>query len=558
MKNNIIWGVIFVYLALPVFGVSQEKVEKAEAVDLGEYIGTYEVFPGTEFVISVSEGNLYLQAPGQGNNRLQANAPDNFSIAGANVRIVFVRNKKGNIAGLKLFQGEHETRARKKGVAKKSVAAQPKKEKNRGDILADIEIIKAQIKTYPGNAGFRLQYGELLYKAGEFWRARNIIKPLMKNKDLGEKALRLLAKLEHLLGEYQAAESHYKRLIKEKGQVMDKVALLFVYYQTNQFQKAAAIDFPAGVKLPNYDQMKAFQQPPYQLEWHNKQKVSMVPFLMTDPLPVLKLEVNGVEVVVIFDTGADQLILDNEVAAGMKLENVAGAMGSFGGGKKAEIGFGKVDRIKLGDVTLKNAPVTILPTKRFSSGFGDGKYTIGGVIGTAFMRQFLGTLDYKNGRLILRQRSRDNAQKLRDNLKGAIAAEIPFVLSATHLMMTKGSLNGKKRLTFFVDSGLASEACFASPIQTLNYTGIPIPKTKISKNSIGGGGGKFASGIFPIQSISLGNLKQTNVKGSYGALTPATYWNRGFIQDGLISHQFLRQYSSWTLDFDSMTYIFQK
>ena len=37
------------------------------------------------------------------------------------------------------------------------------------------------------------------------------------------------------------------------------------------------------------------------------------------------------------------------------------------------------------------------------------------------------------------------------------------------------------------------------------------------------------------------------------------YWTMsGYIQDGLISHQFLRQYSSWTLDFDAMTYIFER
>ena len=30
-----------------------------------------------------------------------------------------------------------------------------------------------------------------------------------------------------------------------------------------------------------------------------------------------------------------------------------------------------------------------------------------------------------------------------------------------------------------------------------------------------------------------------------------------YIQDALLSHQFFRQYASWTLDFDNMTYIFE-
>ena len=108
------------------------------------------------------------------------------------------------------------------------------------------------------------------------------------------------------------------------------------------------------------------KEKPYQKEWHNEERVSVVPFLMTDPLPVLTIEFNGVPVQVIFDTGANAFILDNEIAAAMGIEWVSKAMGTFGGGLKAEVGFGKVDSVKLGDVTLKQVPIAILPTKRFS------------------------------------------------------------------------------------------------------------------------------------------------------------------------------------------------
>ncbi len=339
---------------------------------------------------------------------------------------------------------------------------------------------------------------------------------------------------------------------------MAKVGLMFSYYQTDRFDKIKELEFPPGVMLPNVEAIKAFEENPYQKEWHSEDKVSTIPFLMTDPLPLLEIEFNGVPVIVFFDTGADTFILDNEIASAMGIEWDVKAMGSFGGGKKSEFGFGKVDSVKLGDVTLKQVPIVILPTKRFSKGFEDGKYTIGGAIGTAALRQFLSTIDYKNGRMILRERTAENLTKLREELKGRIAAEMPFVLDATHMMMARGSLNGKDGLTFFVDSGLAGKVCFAAPIQTLQYVGIPVPETKIDEESIGGGGGKWASGTFPIKTISLGSLKQSNVKGEYGSRPPASYWSSGYIQDGLISHQFLRQYSSWTLDFDAMKYIFEK
>jgi hypothetical protein len=376
-------------------------------------------------------------------------------------------------------------------------------------------------------------------------------------------ALALAAELEYLLANYDAAEKLYGRLVEAKegdvsGQVMAKTGLVFTYYQTNQYDKAKGVEFPPGVKLPNWELMKASVDNPYGMEWHSEEEVSTVPFLMTDPLPILTLEFNGMPVHVILDTGADTFILDNEIAAELGTEWVSKAMGSFGGGKKSEIGFGKVESVKLGDVSLSEVPVTIMPTKRFSAAFQNGRYTLGGFIGTAGLKQFLSTLDYKNGQLVLRERTDDNAGKLRKELKGRIAAEVPFVLKHTHVMIAKGSLNGKTGLNFFVDSGLASSACFSAPIQTLEYVGIPIPETEVDENDVGGGGGKLASGSFPIKSIGLGPLTQSNVTGEYGAMTPASYWSLGFIHDGLISHRFLRQYSSWTLDFDTMTYIFEE
>lgn len=125
-------------------------------------------------------------------------------------------------------------------------------------------------------------------------------------------------------------------------------------------------------------------------------------------------------------------------------------------------------------------------------------------------------------------------------------------------MMARGRLNDKDGLTFFVDSGLASKACFSAPIQTLQYVGIPVPETSIQEGSVGGGGGHWESGSFPIKTIGLGPLTQSGVLGEYGSQTPQSYWSSGFIQDGLISHQFLRKYSSWTLDFDAMIFIFEK
>lgn len=158
--------------------------------------------------------------------------------------------------------------------------------------------------------------------------------------------------------------------------------------------------------------------------------------------------------------------------------------------------------------------------------------------------------------MILRERTKSSANALREALADRVAAEVTFVLDLSHLMMVRGRLNDREGLTFFVDSGLDSEAVLAAPIQTLEYLGTPETETEVSEEAVGGGGVKFASGLFDLDLVGLGELVQHQVRGEYGALTPETYWARGYIQDGLISHRFLRRYASWTIDFDSMTFLF--
>jgi len=50
---------------------------------------------------------------------------------------------------------------------------------------------------------------------------------------------------------------------------------------------------------------------------------------------------------------------------------------------------------------------------------------------------------------------------------------------------------------------------------------------------------------------------QLDAHGEYGTVPPGFYWSQGYIVDFLVSHNFLRQYPAWTVDFDRMVYIFE-
>lgn len=448
------------------------------------------------------------------------------------------------------------------GYAPQNKAAQAQ-EKDRGQILTEIGEARVEFNKERSNAEARFRLARLLYQAGDFERANSLLQPLLDGAKPTNDILFLAADLEYLFGGYENAENLLQRIIALNPgdlqiQARAQAKLVFAYYQSNQYAKTADLfkGLEGKIKLPVWDLMKVFgRERPYQVVWPQGINLAETPFVVTDPLPVISVELDGRPIHALIDTGADAFILDNEIAASMGIKPISSMMGTFAAGKQAEVGFAKAVSLKLGDLVLKAVPVSLLPTQRFSKGFAGGKYTIGGIVGTGVLKQFLSTLDYGGGRLILRRPDEESRRELMRAASGKTVVEVPFVLAATHFMMARGRLDDKDGLTLFVNSGLASEAAFSAPLQTLKYAGIPVPETKVQEGIGGGGGGGFATGQFPIKKLGLGPLVQENLKGDYGSNPPESYWRLGFINDGIISHQFLRKYA-WTIDFTRMEMIF--
>lgn len=539
----------------------------AEEEDLTQWVGDFEVAVSDQvFGFLVQDGRLHLKMGGvdgggsavplireePGRFVIQPGHPNAFDFRIEDGEVVFTLYAMGNaIAGKRVGAAQEQgAAATNRGTALD--------ERTRSDVLAALVAAAAAHRSAPDDAAQRLAYGRLLFQTGDFGRAQEVVAPLVETADADAEALDLAGDLAYLRGDYGAAETIYRRLLARRaddpaGRVGVLVDLMFVYYQTNRFADVAELEFPAGAQLPTADLMRTFDAPPYRLTW-DEEPLTHLPFVVTDPLPVFIVEVNGVPIHVILDTGADMLILDTELAQGLSVEWLAQATGNFAGGLTHEIGFGKVENVRLGDATLHGVPVTLLPTKRFTATFDTEAFVVGGIVGTATLRQFLATIDYAEERLVLRERSAAVAAAVRDELAGHMAAQVPFVLAATHLMMARGGADGTDGLTFFIDSGLASEAAFVAPEQTLAELDIARPPTAISEEGEGGGG-KVATGLFPLDRLRLGSLEQRDIRGVFGPLTPDSYWARGFIQDGLLSHRFLRRYASWTLDFDAMEFL---
>jgi hypothetical protein len=445
------------------------------------------------------------------------------------------------------------------GLAFTRIQGRQSKERNRGDYLNEMAKIAVKYQKNVSDKTVRLAYAQNLFILGEFAKSQELLQPLLTGVEPPAAAIYLSAHIEYLQGHYSHAMELIATIPKNASQEIKlnaQLGLLFAYYQTNQYSKARNLfkDFAGKIQLPLWDLMKAFgAETPYRIDWHGKSR-STIPFVMTDPLPVISLEINGQRINAIIDTGGELFYLDEALASSLGIKAVARQVEPYAGGKTVEVGYGRADSLTLGDVSLKSIPIKLGPIQRIKI---DDRLVISGILTTGVLQQFLTTIDYPEGRLILRPRTEAGRNDFQNELRQHTASAIPFVLSTTHLMIAKGSINDRDALNLFIDSGLAdSQAALALPKQTLDYLGIPVPSTEVIPDSGGGlAGGGFPVGRFAVKKFGLGTLAQENTAVLYGIFPPALYRDCEFIIDGLLSHNYLKKYK-WTIDFSTMTMFF--
>jgi hypothetical protein len=438
--------------------------------------------------------------------------------------------------------------------------------KDHAGVTEELRQLEDDFSENPQDEAVRLKFAKSLFELGDFTRSGDIVEPLLQKENPSVETLKLMAYVEYSLGNFGRAEELILEVLDNAKnnlalRVESEVGLVYIYYQTLQYEKAANLfkGLEGKIKLPHWEQMKTFgDEKPYRIEWDKEEKVE-IPFLVSDPLPVIPVEFQGRKIYVIIDTGGEAFYLDWEVADALGIRPVEKVKDAgFAGGKETEVGFAKADSLKIGGVTLKSIPVMLTSVKRASDVLTNGKYPISGILSTGELRQFLSTVDYPNGKLVLRPKTEEGRISLERDLEGKKVTKVPFALGAMHFMVVKAIANGKNPLNLFVDSGLADpEASVAFPRQTLNYLGIPIPETEILPENLGGpGGGDFPVGRFEIDALEIGELVQEDVKGVYGVFPPSVYWESEFIIDGIVSHNFLKRYS-WTIDFSRMEMTFE-
>ena len=430
-------------------------------------------------------------------------------------------------------------------------------EQNRMNYEKQIQELKKKHEQSPKDKTAIYDYAEKLFQLGNFTKSEDILKPLFTNEVAFPQAIYLLAQIKYISGNYEEAEKLYEILVKQFPDFKEKAeyGLEYVYYQNNHYSKAKNLSVASDLG----EIMRGFEGIcPYQLMWDESDK-AVIPFLVTNPLPLIQAEIKGELYNFIIDTGASETWLDDSLSASIGVKNIASSTGIFAGGATAETNYGILDCIKFNGVKIKSLPVNLMDMMPYSAIY-NGEFVISGIIGVGIFRHFLVTIDYLSNQLVLRTKAGKNKNNsIAELLQDKSAVKLQFVLSSTHFMISKGLVNGKE-INIFLDSGLATDAAILLPNETMNFVNIPIPNVKNTNILSGGGDVGTSLGHFNVDTFQLSDLPTIyNMKGYYGIFPESLYFNEenGFFLDSLVSHNFFRNYK-WTIDYDYMEMIFSQ
>lgn len=393
--------------------------------------------------------------------------------------------------------------------------------------------------------------GDSLFAQGQFNKAYGAYQKVLAKDAENYQAIIRLSHIALLSNKLEDAEKWLTKAIELAP--VDQKPVMFLaeaYYRADDFSRAAplmrAVDREAmAAKLESFKDVT-----PYLIE--SETDVTAIDFVTTDPLPVVKLRINGSEeVYFIIDTGGAELIVDSEFAKEVGAVQFGAETGTFAGGKQAPFEHGRVDSVALGDFVVKNVPVHTMDVRHVSAPIFGGT-RIDGIIGTVFLYHFIPTLDYAKGQLILRLRTAENLKKVEQDVykEGFFSTVVPFWMAGDHYMVAWGTVNRSKPFLFFVDTGLAGGG-FTCPKSTLELVGIELSEEHAVEGI--GGGGTVKIIPFTAKELTLGTAKQENIRAFYNEGPFGLENLFGFHIGGLISHQFFRDYAL-TMDFDNMMY----
>jgi Aspartyl protease len=335
-----------------------------------------------------------------------------------------------------------------------------------------------------------------------------------------------------LSNEFEAAEAFLTRAIElAPDDTFSRRELADTFVRQNQLARAVPLlrelDERSKAQAAVYSSISGT---PYEVRGAGS---TQVPMPALDPLPHFELSMNGMTAErYIFDTGAT-LSLRRETAERAGLRGLATSR-AFVAGQHVTLTHGVLGSIRVGEIELRNVPVTWSDEIRFPQ-LPDGTLPAG-VVGTDVFYRLLTTLDFANRTMVLRRKTRSQLRSFRAEARRAGAEILPLWLANDHLALTLGSLNDYGPRVVLLDTGGIGLGLITTE-RFARDSGIELGEP--------GPGGFYQ---FVAHEISLGDAAGHEMPGLVGPLPPDMFT---FEVIGSFAHEFYKPFAV-TFDFVDM------
>ncbi|MEV0379476.1 aspartyl protease family protein [Nonomuraea sp. NPDC050643] len=379
-----------------------------------------------------------------------------------------------------------------------------------------------------------------LFEAGRFGPADRGYASLLRENPGDAHALAQRGRIALLSNDFGRAERFLARAVElAPGNGSAKRHLADCFVRQDDVARAVPLLRSTGdpTDAAYADQYAGVTGRPYQMAGAQKTRL---PFVSVDPLPSVRVSVNGgPERTFLIDTGGT-LALTTKTAQEAGLRAMATST-THPAGQTLTTYHGVMESYRLGDVVLRNVPVVWydlrVPT------LPDGSLPAG-VIGTTLLYHFIATMDYAGQALVLRRKTAAQVRELRAEAGRTGADRLPLWIAGDHVPCTMGSVNHDGPRVASLDTGGMGLGILMNE-KNAKRAGVEIDYDH--PQDMG------PMRVYPIAParISLGRAVGRNVTGLVGDWPWLSLF--GFETIGNFSHEFFKR-RAITFDYASMEF----
>ncbi|HFE46315.1 MAG TPA: hypothetical protein ENJ18_12600 [Nannocystis exedens] len=404
------------------------------------------------------------------------------------------------------------------------------------ELLVALAASEAAYRANPKELTDVVAYARHLWAAAHFDRAAEIAKAALKLDSKEIEALWILARAQVLQGQWKNASKTLSRAAKA-GVRPELVATqrAWIASHTRDFVGVAkALEATGPNQKTLVARYRSFAGKPLVTKHEGDGCTSLVPLsqAMTS-LPLVEIEVGGIEVMAMIDTGATDVILDEELAAQLKVPIRSRTPVNQQGDT---IGHGQLESLTIGDITVKSVPVDIFSVATIAAMSGSSSKVARAVLGVRFLELFQISVDPEAATLTLVDSS---SPKMEKKCRKALTKQrqgksSPFWVHETHFIYVPAKLNGAEGL-FLLNTGMQG-VDLAATTSAYKRSAIGAPPLR-----------RGEAAIVRVEELRMGDYLANNLAAAYGYFEQSKSTD-DFRIDGMIGLGVFQK-GRWTLDF---------